>query len=61
MGGIIDHSSNLPDPVAMSSVEVEYCEGCITFTAVSHLRMILAELKGVEERDIGPICNVFQQ
>jgi hypothetical protein len=24
MGGIVDHSSNIPDPVAMSSAEAEY-------------------------------------
>jgi hypothetical protein len=46
-GGIMDHSSHLPDQVAMSSAKVEYNEGCITFMATCHLRMLLAELEGV--------------
>ena len=29
MGGIVDHSSNMPDPVAMSSAEAEYNEACL--------------------------------
>jgi hypothetical protein len=41
MGGIIDHSSNLPDPVALSSAEAEYNEGCIAMMAASHLCMLL--------------------
>jgi hypothetical protein len=44
MGGIVDHSSNLPDPVALSSTEAEYNEGCISFMATSHLRMHLCEM-----------------
>jgi hypothetical protein len=58
MGGIIDHSSNLPDPVAMSLAEAKYNEGCIAFMAASHLRMLLAELEGVEEQDMEP-TNIF--
>jgi hypothetical protein len=49
MGGIIDHSSNLPDPVALSSAEAEYNEGCIAMMAASHLRMLLCEMEGVNE------------
>jgi len=26
-GGIVDHGSNMPDPVALSSAEAEYNEG----------------------------------
>jgi hypothetical protein len=37
MGGIVDHSSNMPDPVALSSAEAEYNEGCVAFMAASHL------------------------
>jgi hypothetical protein len=59
MGGVVDHSSNVPDPVAMSSAEVEYNEGCIAFMAASHLRMLLAELEGVEEQDIEHIMRWF--
>jgi hypothetical protein len=29
MGGLVDQSSNLPDPVALSSAEAEYNEGCL--------------------------------
>ncbi len=49
MGGIVDHSSNLPDPVALSSAEAKYNEGCIAIMAASHLRMLLCEFEGIEE------------
>jgi hypothetical protein len=49
MGGVVDHSSNLPDPVALSSAEVEYNEGCIAIMAASHLRMLLCEFEGITE------------
>jgi hypothetical protein len=39
MGGIVDHSLNLPDPVAN--------EGCIAFMATSHLRMLLLKWRGI--------------
>jgi hypothetical protein len=58
MEGVVDHSSNVPDPVAMTSAEAEYNEGCIAFMAASHLRMLLAELEGVEEQDMEP-TNIF--
>jgi hypothetical protein len=50
MGGVVDHSSNLPDPVALSSAEAEYNEGCIALMAASHLRMLLCEFDGIEEQ-----------
>jgi hypothetical protein len=59
MGGVVDHSSNLPDPVALSSAEAEYNEGCLAFMAASHLRMILAELEGIEETDLKPTIIFF--
>jgi hypothetical protein len=43
MGGIVDHSSNMPDPVALSSAKAEYNEGCVAFMAASHLRMLLCD------------------
>jgi hypothetical protein len=46
---VVDHSSNLPDPVALSSAEAEYNEGCIAIMAASHLRMLLCEFEGIEE------------
>jgi hypothetical protein len=49
MGGIINHSSNLPDPVALLSAEVEYNEGCLAFMATSHLHMLLYEMEGICE------------
>jgi len=49
MGRIVDHSSNMPDPVALSSAEAEYNEGSVAFMAASHLLMLLCELEGIEE------------
>lgn len=49
MGGIVDHSSNLPDPVALSSAKAEYNEGCYAFMAASHLGMLLCEQEGIKE------------
>ena len=59
MGGIVDHSSNMPDPVALSSAEAEYNEGCIAFMAASHLRMLLCELEGITEKDMPPTTIYF--
>jgi hypothetical protein len=59
MGGIVDHSSNMPDPVALSSAEAEYNEGCVAFMAASHLRMLLCELEGIEEEKMGPTTMFF--
>jgi hypothetical protein len=58
MGGIVDHSSNLPDPVALSSAEAEYNEGCLAFMATSHLRMLLCEMEGIEESNMAA-TNVY--
>jgi hypothetical protein len=52
MGGIIDHSSNLPDPVALSSAEAENNEGCIAMMAASHLCMLLCEMEGIDESSL---------
>jgi hypothetical protein len=51
----MDHSSNLPDPVALSSAEAEYNEGCIAFMAASHLRMLLCELEECKNL----LCNLL--
>jgi hypothetical protein len=59
MGGVVDHTSNLPDPVALSSAEAEYNEGCLAFMAASHLRMLLAELEGIEDSDLKPTIILF--
>jgi len=58
MGGIVDHSSK-PDPVALSSAEAEYNEGCVAFLAASHLRMLLCELEGMDESSMPPTTMFF--
>ena len=45
MEGVVEHSSNLPDPVALSSAESEYNKPCSACTAMAHLRMFLDELE----------------
>jgi hypothetical protein len=52
MGGIVDHSSNLPDPIALSSAEAEYNESCIACMATNHLSMMLDEFEVRSSRDI---------
>ena len=59
MGGVVDHSSNMPDPVALFSAEAEYNEGCVAFRAASHLRMLLCELEGINEPDLPPTAIYF--
>jgi hypothetical protein len=54
MGGIVDHSSNMPDPVVLLLAEAEYNEGCVAFMAASYLRMLLCELEGVDESSMEP-------
>jgi hypothetical protein len=44
MGGLVDHRSNLPDPVALSSTEANYNETCLCGMAVSHLKMLLNDM-----------------
>jgi hypothetical protein len=51
MGGMVDHSSNLPDPVALSSAEAKYNEACLAFMATNHLRMILCDFENIPEKD----------
>lgn len=58
MGGIINHSSNLPNPVALSSAEAKYNEGCLAMMATSHLCMLLAEFEGTAEENLGP-TNIY--
>ena len=55
----MDHSSNMPDPVALSSAKAEYNEGCVAFMAASHLRMLLCELEGIEEANMAPTTMFF--
>ena len=48
-GGIVDHSSNMPDPVAMSSAEAEYNEACMACMATSHMHMTLNHIEDVKD------------
>lgn len=59
MGRIIDHSSNMPDPVALSMAEAEYNEGYVAFKVASHLRMLLIALKGINELQMPPTMIYF--
>ncbi len=59
MGGAVDHSSNLSDPVALSSAEAEYNEGFITFMAASHLRKLLCEMGNIDESKMQPTTIYF--
>ena len=47
-GGLIDHSSNMPDPVALSSAEAEYNEGCLACMGTAHIKMLLEDLEQME-------------
>jgi hypothetical protein len=44
MSGIIDHSSNLLDHIALSSAEAEYNQACLAIMATTHANMILEDL-----------------
>jgi hypothetical protein len=59
MGRVVDHSSNMPNPVALSSTESEYNEGCVAFMTASHLRMLLCVLEQISEEDMSPITIYF--
>jgi len=48
MGGIVDHSSNMPGPVAMSSAKAEYNEACLATMALSHIQMFENELENLQ-------------
>jgi hypothetical protein len=49
----------MPEPVALSSAEAEYNEGCVAFMAASHLRMLLCELEGIQESTLPPTTIYF--
>jgi hypothetical protein len=49
-GGEVDHSNNMPQPVAMISIKAEYNEACITCMATIHMHMMLhITLNHIEE------------
>ncbi len=41
MGGVVEHSIYMPDPVALSSAEAEYNEACLACMATAHLKQFL--------------------
>jgi hypothetical protein len=45
MGGVIEHSSNLHDPVDLSSAGAEYNEACLACMATAHLKQFLEDLE----------------
>ncbi len=45
MGSVVEHSSNIPDPVALSSAEAEYNEACLACMATAHLKQFLENLE----------------
>jgi hypothetical protein len=45
----VDHSSNMPDPVAMLSAEAECNEACIACVATSHVHMTLHHIEEVKD------------
>jgi hypothetical protein len=49
MGGMVGHSSNMPEPVVLSSSEAEYNEACLAWMAIAHLRQFLGRL-GITSR-----------
>ena len=51
MGGIVDHSSNMPDPIALSLAEAKYNEACLAYMAASHLVMLLNKLEFKDQDD----------
>ena len=43
-GGLIRFSSNVPSPVAMSSAESEYNQGCLASMEVSYVKMLVEDI-----------------
>ena len=54
-GGLIDFSSNLPAPIALSSAEAEYNEACLATMALAHIKMLLGDLVGEEIKEATPV------
>ncbi|MGH3054708.1 MAG: reverse transcriptase domain-containing protein, partial [Gaiellaceae bacterium] len=50
-GGVVDHSSFVPTPVAMSSGEAEYNAACTTCMATAHIRMLINEITTLNDTD----------
>ena len=48
-GGVVDHSSSMPIPVAMSSAEAEYNQACLECMATGNMHMTLNHIEGIQE------------
>jgi hypothetical protein len=59
MGGIIYHSSNLPDPIALSSAEAEYNQACLAVMATTHVNMISEDLTQQSSSSPHPPIPIF--
>jgi hypothetical protein len=51
MGVVVEHSSNMPGPVALSSAEAEYNEAYVACVATAHLRQFLEDLASNLDND----------
>jgi len=49
MGGLVNHSSNMPEPIALSSAEAEYNQACMATMALMHISMAMNNLELVDE------------
>ena len=49
------YSSNLPDPIGLSSAEAEYNEACLVCMGTTHIKMLLEDLELVEISQPTPI------
>jgi hypothetical protein len=45
MGGVVEYSSIMPNPVALSSAEAEYNEACLACMVTAHLKQFLEDLE----------------
>ena len=46
---MVDHSSNMPIPVAMSSAEAEYNEACLACMSTGNMHITLNHIEGIQE------------
>ena len=51
-GGVVQSSSFVPDPVAMSSAEAEFNAACVTAMALAHLRQLVLEIRGEDPSSV---------
>ena len=63
MGGVVGHSSNLPDPVALFSAEAEHNEACFACMSTAHLCKFLVKLElssNVENKTVKPVPMMIE-